>query len=159
MPEAPTHYPHLKKVNAKGAPLRGGVPILPPLSPKEFQEKMQDKNTIVIDTRSILAFGGGHIPGAISIALRPEFPNWVGWMIDPEKKILLVLESERGVCLAAQQLFRIGYDNVIGYLHDGMTTWQDAALPLEHIGEWTVHELNERKDERGNYGFGCARRR
>ncbi|HVF10730.1 MAG TPA: rhodanese-like domain-containing protein [Abditibacteriaceae bacterium] len=149
MPEPPRHYARLKKVNAKGAPVRGGVPILPPLSPQEFQEKMREPNTLVIDARSILAFGGGHIPGAINIALRPEFPNWIGWMLDMEQRILLVLESERGVCLAAQQLFRIGYDNVLGYLHDGMTTWQDAALPLEHIGEWTVHELNERKAEPG----------
>ena len=93
-----------------------------------------------------LFFGGGHIPGAINIALRPEFPNWIGWMIDPEKKILMVLESERGVSLASQQLFRIGYDNIVGYLHDGMTSWQDAGKPLKHLGEWTVQELNQQKD-------------
>ncbi len=57
-------------------------------------------------------------------------------MIDPEKKILMVLESERGVSLASQQLFRIGYDNIVGYLHDGMTSWQDAGKPLKHLGEW-----------------------
>jgi hydroxyacylglutathione hydrolase len=147
MPEPPRFYARLKKVNAKGAPIKGDVPILPPLSPQEFQHLMQDENTVAIDARSILAFGGGHIPGAINIALRPEFPNWIGWMIDADKKILLVLESERGVVLASQQLFRIGYDNVIGYLHDGMTSWQNAGLPLAHIDEWTVYELNERKDD------------
>ena len=146
MPEPPTHYPRLKKVNAKGAKVLGDVPILPPLSPQEFQQLMQDENTVVIDTRSILAFGGGHIPGAINIALRPEFPNWIGWMIDPKKKILMVLESERGVSLASQQLFRIGYDNIAGYLHDGMTSWQDAGKPLKHLGEWSVQELNQQKD-------------
>ena len=31
----------------------------------------------------------------------------------------------------------------------GMTTWQNSGLPLDHIGEWTVHELNCRKDEPG----------
>jgi len=147
MPEPPTHYARLKKLNAVGAPVKGGVPILPPLSPQDFQNMMAKENTVAIDARSILAFGGGHIPGAINIALRPEFPNWVGWMIDPEKKILLVLESERAVVLASQQLFRLGYDNVIGYLHDGMTSWQNAGLPFESIGEWTVSELNERKED------------
>lgn len=148
MPEPPTHYAWLKKVNAKGAPLRGEVPVLPPLSPSEFQKKMKGDNTVVIDARSILAFGGGHIPGAINIALRSEFPNWVGWMIRPDQNILLVLESERGVCAATQHLFRIGYDRVLGYLHDGMTTWQDAALPLEHVGQWTVHELDARREDK-----------
>jgi hydroxyacylglutathione hydrolase len=147
MPEPPTHYARLKKVNAKGAPIKGCVPTLPPLSPQEFQQMMQDENTIVIDARSILAFGGGHIPGAINIALRPEFPNWVGWMIDPEKTILLVVESERDVKLVTEQLFRLGYDNLAGYLHNGMTSWQNAGLSLKHLGEWTVHELNQHKDD------------
>ncbi|WP_373524855.1 rhodanese-like domain-containing protein [Nostoc sp.] len=147
MPEPPTHYPCLKKVNALGARVMGCVPTLPPLSPEQFQKLMADSNTIIIDTRSILAFGGGHIPGAINIALRPEFPNWVGWMIDPEKTLLLVVESERDLSVVTEQLFRIGYDNFGGYLHDGMTSWQNASLPLKHIGEWTVQELNQHKDK------------
>ncbi|WP_228060541.1 MULTISPECIES: rhodanese-like domain-containing protein [unclassified Coleofasciculus] len=97
MPEAPTYYFRLKNVNAKGAPIKGCLPTLHPLSPSEFQQKMDAEITIVIDTRSILAFGGGHIPGAINIALGSSFSNWVGWMIDPEKTILLVTESNRDV--------------------------------------------------------------
>lgn len=147
MPEPPTHYPRLKKVNAKGAPVKGCVPTLMPLSPQQFQEQMADTNTLVIDARSILAFGGGHIPGAINIALRPAFPTWVGWMIDPKKTILLVVESDRDLSLATAQLFRLGYDNLGGYLHDGMTSWQNAGLPLKHIREWTVQDLNQHKND------------
>jgi hydroxyacylglutathione hydrolase len=147
MPEPPAYYAYLKEVNAKGALVRGALPTLPPLSAEEFQEKMQDENVVIIDARSILAYAGGHMPGALSIALRSEFPNWVGWTVDPTKTILLVLESVRDVELATQYLFRIGYDNLAGYLHGGMTSWQNAALPLEQIGVWTVHELNERKND------------
>lgn len=147
MPEDPRHYARLKKVNAKGARILGCPPTLEPLTPSEFQQKMQDKNTVIVDARSILAFGGGHIPSAINIALRPEFPNWVGWMIAPEQSLLVVVESERDVKLVAEQLFRIGYDNITGYLHDGMTSWQNAGLPLQHLGEWTVQELNHHKDD------------
>jgi hydroxyacylglutathione hydrolase len=145
MPEPPAHYPRLKQVNAKGAPIRCDVPTLPPLSAQEFQNRMAENDTVVIDTRSILAFGGGHIPGAINIALKPQFPNWVGWMINPEQQILLVLESERELALVTRQLFRIGYDNLIGYLHSGMTAWQKAGFPLQRVGEWTVQELRDRK--------------
>lgn len=147
MPEPPRHYARLKKVNAKGAPVVGCPPTLQPLTPSEFQQKMQDDNTVVIDARSILAFGGGHIPGAINIALRPEFPNWVGWMIEPEQSILVIVESERDVKLVTDQLFRIGYDNLAGYLHDGMTSWQNAGLPLSRVQEWTVHELNQHRQD------------
>ena len=44
----------------------------------------------VVDVRSILAFGGGHVPGAINIALLNEFVNWAGWMLDDARPILLV---------------------------------------------------------------------
>lgn len=144
MPEPPRYYPRLKKVNAAGAKVFGSLPLPAPLSVKEFQERMKNEDTVLIDARSILAFGGGHIEGAISIPLRPEFPMWVGWMIEAEQNILLVVESERDVQTAAEHLFRTGYDKVVGYLHGGMTSWQNAALPLEKTGEWTVHELANR---------------
>ena len=86
MPEPPTHYPKLKKINAKGAEIKGNLPLLKPLGIEDFQAAQKDKDSIIIDARSILAFAGGHIPGAINIALRDEFPNWVGWMIDLEKE-------------------------------------------------------------------------
>lgn len=58
-----------------------------------------------------------------------------------------MVESERDVKLVTEQLFRLGYDNLGGYLHDGMTSWQNAGLPLQHVGEWTVHQLNEHKND------------
>lgn len=147
LPEPPTHYPRLKKVNAKGAKVMGCIPTLQPLSVDQFREKMAGENVIVIDTRSILAFGGGHIPGAINIALRPAFPTWVGWTIDPEKEILLVIESKRDLNLITEQLFRLGYDNLLGYLHNGILDWYNAGLPLQRVGEMTVRELDRQKDD------------
>ncbi len=144
IPEPPRHYAMLKKLNAVGAPLKGQPPVIPPLSPKAFGEQMrQVDGVVVLDTRSILAFGGGHIPDALNIALLTEFPTWVGWMIDREAPILLIVESNRDITLAGEHLFRVGCDNVIGYLHQGMTSWQNAALPLQSTGEWTVQTLNE----------------
>lgn len=148
MPEPPRYYPRLKKVNAKGARVFGSLPIPAPLSVEDFQAQMEKENTIVVDARSILAFGGGHIPGALNIALRSEFPMWAGWMLEAEQNILLVVESERDVKAVAEHLFRTGYDNVVGYLHNGMTAWQNNALPLEKTGEWTVHELADKLDDK-----------
>lgn len=147
LPEPPRHYARLKQINAKGATVQGCLPSLPPLSPTEFQQKMQEPNTVVIDARSMLAFSGGHIPGAINIGLRPEFPNWIGWMIQPEQSLLIVVESERDVKLVTEQLFRIGYDHLTGYLHDGMTSWQNAGLPLNSLESWTVHQLNQHRSD------------
>ena len=56
MPEPPRHYAHLKKVNAAGAPLRGGLPAVQPLPPGEFRKRASKPDALVLDARSILAF-------------------------------------------------------------------------------------------------------
>ncbi|KAA0679526.1 rhodanese-like domain-containing protein [Roseomonas genomospecies 6] len=147
MPEPPRHYARLKKVNAAGPPLRGGLPVVVPLPPEEFRERASKPDTLVLDTRSILAFGGGHVPGTLNIALRPEFPTWVGWMVDPDRELLLIVESERDLALVVEHLYRLGYDNIGGHLLDGMTSWQNAGFELAHVGQWTVQDLNRHRQD------------
>ncbi len=143
MPEPPRHYARLKKLNAAGAPVRGTPPQPVPLQPGEFAKAAP--HAMVVDIRSMLAFGGGHVPGSISIGLREEFPNWAGWMLPDDKPLLLVGEDVDDVTEAALQLFRIGLDRVQGYLRGGVGAWQNAALPLSHIAQWSVRELDERR--------------
>lgn len=147
MPEPPRHYARLKKVNAAGAPLRGCLQAPQSLSAEAFRQQMEQRDTVVIDTRSMLAFGGGHIPGAINIGLESSFPSWVGWLIDPEQAILLITEGPEALCQVSEHLFRIGYDNVVGYLHGGMTNWQTAGRPLQSITQMPVQELDENLDK------------
>lgn len=143
MPEPPRHYARLKRLNAAGAPVTGGPPVPMPLSPGEFAKAAPQ--AVVVDIRSMLAFGGGHVPGAISIGLREEFPNWAGWMLPDDRPLLLVGDGPEDVAEAALQLYRIGLDRVEGYLRGGMNAWQNAALPLAHAAQWSVRELDERR--------------
>ena len=145
MPEPPGHYARLKKANAAGASVRGPINYPEPLPPKGFRDRSRD--AVVVDTRSILAFGGGHVPGALNIALREEFPNWAGWILTDDRPILLVGETADDVRRATQHLFRIGLDRIEGYLHNGMTDWQNAGLPLANVCEWTVRELDSRRED------------
>lgn len=145
MPEPPRHYARLKQLNVRSAIQMEGASLPPPLAPSEF-ETLAARGMQVVDVRSILAFGGGHVPGAINIALRNEFVNWAGWMLDDARPILLVGESADDVHQAVTQLYRIGLDDIRGYLRNGMTDWQNAALPLNRLQEWTVHELNARRE-------------
>ena len=145
MPEPPRHYARLKQLNVHSAVQMEGASLPPPLAPSEF-ETLAARGMQVVDVRSILAFGGGPVPGAINIALRNEFVNWAGWMLDDARPILLVGESADDVHQAVTQLYRIGLDDIRGYLRNGMTDWQNAALPLNRLQEWTVHELNARRE-------------
>ncbi|OJA07418.1 rhodanese-like domain-containing protein [Halomonas sp. QHL1] len=147
MPEPPRHYARLKKLNVGPIAHWESLSLALPLSPEDFQALAGNVNMQVVDIRSILAFGGGHVPGAINIALRNEFVSWAGWMLYDSRPILLVGESTEDVHQAITQLFRIGLDDIRGYLRNGMTDWQNGALPLSRLQEWTVHELNARRED------------
>src|SRR4029077_19230901 len=93
-PPVPKYYPVMKQVNAKGPEILGGLPRVPGLPPKAFKEAIEKKGGTLVDTRSMLAFGGGHIPGALNIGGSPVLSIWAGWMLASNEPILLVLENE-----------------------------------------------------------------
>src|SRR5437588_11412027 len=93
-PPVPKYYPVMKKVNADGPKVLGNLPRVPGLAHKAFKEAIEKKAGVLVDVRNMLAFGGGHIAGALNIAGTPILSIWPGWMLDPEERILLVMESE-----------------------------------------------------------------
>src|SRR5690606_27749091 len=78
---------------------------------------------------------------------RSEFASWAGWMLDDQRPIYLIGEDSVEVHQATLQLYRIGLDQVAGYLRNGMTDWQNAGLPLACVMQWTVHELDRRRGD------------
>lgn len=153
LPPAPFYYPRMKKVNAEGAPVLGCQRILQTLDPQRFAAAMKEPNSVVVDTREIEAFGGAHIPGAISIALRAEFPMWSGWMLKPEQRILLVTQDSADVDTVEQHLIRVGLENLVGFLREGMKGWLEAGLPFETLPQMSVHELHKRVASGKNDGL------
>ena len=144
-PPVPTYYPRMKKVNAEGPEVLGSLPRVPGLPPKAFKAALEKKAGQLVDVRTMLAFGGGHIAGALNIGGSPILSIWAGWMLDPEKPILLVLENDDDLEKILRLFVRTGYTKFAGYLIDGMKSWDAAGFPIERIGQMSVHELNERK--------------
>jgi hydroxyacylglutathione hydrolase len=146
-PPEPTYYKRMKKLNARGPEVLGNLPVIPGLPPKEFQAAAKSGKNLVIDTRQMLAFGGGHVEGALNIGGRPELSIWAGWLLDPEQPLLLVLDSDEKVEQIVRLFLRTGFSKFAGYLVGGMKAWDNAALPLAEIDQMTVHELKKRADE------------
>jgi hydroxyacylglutathione hydrolase len=144
-PPVPHYYPVMKRVNAQGPEILGNLPRVPALPPKAFKEAIEKKAGVLVDTRMMLAFGGGHIPGALNIGGSPILSIWAGWMLDPNEPILLVLESDDDLEDVVRLFVRTGYTKFAGYLTGGMKAWDAAGFRLERIGQMSVHELNERK--------------
>jgi hydroxyacylglutathione hydrolase len=145
-PPEPTYYKRMKKINATGPEVLGRLPIIPALPPKTFKEIVDGKSAPLVDTRTMLAFGGGHIDGALNIAASPILSIWAGWLLDPAKPILLVLESDADVEKVAQLFVRTGYTKFAGYLVGGMKAWQNAGYPLRELPQMTIHELQDSRN-------------
>lgn len=145
-PPEPTYYKRMKRLNAAGPEILGNLPLVPGLPPQEFQKAIATAKAAVVDTRSMLAFGGGHIAGALNIAGLPELSIWAGWMLDPELPVLLVLEHDDDVAKVVPLFLRTGYTRFAGYLVGGMKAWDNVGLPLAEVDQITVHEVKEQAE-------------
>jgi hydroxyacylglutathione hydrolase len=142
-----THpYPHyfkmMEKLNLEGPPLLANVPEPKALFPEAFFELMRE-GSVVVDTRSPPSFAGVYISGSYSM-WREGIPSFAGCILTYDRPILLVLEEKTDLRRVVGYLRRMGYDNISGYLREGIENWIEGAYPTEHLGLLTVRELKER---------------
>ena len=140
-PPEPVYYSRMKKLNVKGPAVLGNLPPVRGLLPKRFQKAIENDQHILIDTRMMLGFGGGHIKGALNIGGSPMLSLWAGWLLDPAKPILLVLEADEHLNEIVCLFLRTGFTKFAGYLVGGMKAWDNAGLPLEEVGQMTVQAI------------------
>jgi hydroxyacylglutathione hydrolase len=141
LPPKPSYYPRLKDRNTAGEASSPSVHGIRALTPAQFRAAAEDRSNLVLDTRQLLAFGGGHVPGAINIGADGHFAVQAGWVLDPARGLLLVLDSAAKLEAVVTELARTGLRQVAGCLAGGMTAWEDAGLPLDRIEQLHVREL------------------
>jgi hydroxyacylglutathione hydrolase len=66
---------------------------------------------------------------------------WAGWLLQPDEPILLVLEEDAEIEKVVKLFLRTGYTRFAGYLAGGMKAWDNAGLPLEEVGQMSVHDI------------------
>lgn len=117
-----------------------------PIDAVTFKEMSEQKDVLVIDTRSKESFTDeGTVPGAWYIGLDGTFAPWVGALVkDINQKIIVIAEDETRVNEIAIRFSRVGYDNTLGYLFGGMTNWKDHGYPIDKIGSISAHEFVEK---------------
>jgi hydroxyacylglutathione hydrolase len=142
-PPMPRYYPRMKKINAQGPDVLKLLPAVEWLEPAAFQRRLANGDVQLIDNRTMLGFGGGHIAGAWNIGPRPELSLWAGWMLDPEKPIALVLPRDEDLPEVLRQFLRVGFTKFAGCLKGGMEAWVKAGLPVQVLTQLPVQELNK----------------
>ncbi len=145
LPEIPDFYPRNKGINTAGPKDVIPLPGLVPLEAADVARRVRADEVTVIDLRNPLAFGGGHVPGALGIGIRGPFANWAGWVTPDDKPVILVDDTgdPEVIEAAVRGMVRTGRDYIDGYVRGGMAVWAEAGLPLETLGQVDAHQARE----------------
>lgn len=142
----PGYFTKMEKWNLQGPSPVKGLSGVKACAPNLFNQLKKD--AVILDLRSISAFAGGHVLGALSIETE-YLPSYVGWFVSPEEPLLLIGENDQ-IATAVNYLNRQGYDNVLGYLSGGMLDWAVENLPIERTVLISPAELLKRVDQPGD---------
>ena len=136
----PAYYKLMTPLNKRGAPLLGRHFDPPPPLTADMTDMLRKQGAAVVDMRRGRVYDRGHIPGAYCIGFEGPFSAWVGWVIGPERPIVLVGDPGE-VREADLQLRRIGYDQVRGYLDGGIDAWTASGRELSTFETAEVEDL------------------
>lgn len=123
----PPYFLRLGEINRRGPGLLGD-PRLEPLGVAGVRALLAE-GAALVDVRPARDFAASHIPGAISIPLRPQFASWLGWLLDPATPYIIVRNPGQDAAEILGQALKIGYEAIAGELGepwDGPT----ASIPL-----------------------------
>jgi glyoxylase-like metal-dependent hydrolase (beta-lactamase superfamily II)/rhodanese-related sulfurtransferase len=141
MPPAPDHFNRCSEINKEGPELIENLPKFQLLDVQSFKQSADEASTIVLDSRCYDAFGGQFIPGAYNIDYDGNFATFAGWILPPEKEILLVSDSPEQSQDAVHWLRRVGLDNIAGALDGKMANWVNEGLPTDQVPQLSPHQF------------------
>jgi hydroxyacylglutathione hydrolase len=140
-PAFPHYFARMRPLNRAGPRLLGGrVPEARPMTVDEARDALAG-DALVIDAREPVAHADAHIPGSVSIPSGSSFGTWLGWVVEPERPLILLVDDSDDRDDLVRQALRIGYERVDGYLAGGIAAWREAGLPTESTGRLTVEDL------------------
>lgn len=126
-PDVPAYFGRMKRQNKRG-PAAVPTERLVKLEPEALTGKL------LIDTRPREAYHQGSLPNALNLSSGENFETWAGWLVDPdhEKRPLVLLAADEAEAQTLRErLWRVGVDNVAGYLSSFEDLPTQAAAPLQ----------------------------
>ncbi|EGR33588.1 metallo-beta-lactamase protein, putative [Ichthyophthirius multifiliis] len=96
---------------------------------KEIEKIIKENQALILDCRDDISLG--FLENSINIGLSTPFAVWVGTLIQHD--ISLILLTDKGKEQeAAQRLYRIGYEKIIGFIESGINCGL-PIIPLKHL--------------------------
>ena len=119
-PDAPAYFTYDAILNTRERPTLDVTleKVLHPLSLDELLA-LGNAGAQLLDVRESVDYAKGHLAGSINIGLSGQYATWAGTTLDPTRPIVIIAEPGREQ-EAALRLGRIGFDQIKGYLRNGM---------------------------------------
>ena len=114
-----------------------------PLSPEQFETIANNEDALVLDVRNEKEYVKGHIPNSIFIGINGGFAPWVGALITDLKQPILLVTPKGKEKETVTRLSRVGYDNTLGYLEGGISSWTASGKEIETIDSISGVEFSE----------------
>lgn len=146
MPPVPDHFARCSALNAAGAVPVRALPDPLPMNPREFRKRIEN-GAAVLDARRYESFGGMHVPCSINIDITGNFPVYSGWLLPPDRDILLVADSPGTARTAVSWLRKVGLDRTVGFLEGGLQSWAASGM---RVGKLSQMNAAEALDELGS---------
>jgi hydroxyacylglutathione hydrolase len=139
----PPYFLHLREVNRRPP----GLADLPPVRSMSATEaaELVERGAWLIDGRPVDAWAGQHPTRAVSIAVRPDFVSWLGWVVPFAEPVVLLVEPDQ-VEEALRFAHRIGYDRIAGWVDGGIEGWRAAGLPTSSAVVVTARDAMHRTE-------------
>ena len=114
-----------------------------PLDADAFEAMANNEGALILDTRDRGEFVKGHIPNSIFIGLDGGFAPWVGALVPDLEQPIIFLAPEGKEEEVVTRLSRVGYDNTLGFLAGGITSWKNADKEIGKISSIPVMQFAE----------------
>ena len=146
-PAVPRYFARMRPTNQAGPALLGGrIPEPRPLSLEETRGALA-ADALLLDLRGPADHSVAHAVGSQNVPLGPSFGTWLGWVVDPGRDLVLVLQRPEDWDEAIRQALRIGAEGrILGHLRGGFGTWSEGGGALGSTGCLNVEELAARLD-------------
>ena len=128
----PSYFLRLPELNRRGPTPFDTLPTLDRLGVDTVTEDIAD-GALVVDVRPMVDFSADHLPGSLSNTLRPVFASWIGWLTNPDRPLIFVLDDDQDRADVVRQCLDVGHENLLGELDGGIDAWAAAGRPVATI--------------------------
>jgi hydroxyacylglutathione hydrolase len=129
-PEIPRYFAEMKQVNKAGPALLATLPAPTRITRRDLDERIA-AGELVIDLRPAADYRRAFVPGTINIPQTGgNFSTYVGWFIDYNRPLTLIVPDVAEVGELLGNLRAIGVDQIAGYAGPDVITADSEAMPI-----------------------------